>query len=364
MSIVAKPVQASLSIALLTLAAACSGGGGECTPGTKDCVCAPSGACGQGLTCQANKCVAGGAGGATTPATSGAKGTGGAKGSGGAMGVGGATGAGGATQADAGTDAAADAAADVASRDVAPPPVDATPIDTAPPPPATVKDPYFTTAEENDGMHAWYLPWADRSVGPTDMSGMNSSQEVVPLTVGTDGHLTRNGTRYRLFGLNKFGDCSPSHETADILAARLAKLGFNALRVQGCDAFYGWPVARNLIDYSTGNGDTLDKEQLDRFDYLFAALRKRGFYFELPLLTTRRFLPGDSGDPANPLPLPPLVAGETWNSDDSGMHNVLGFILDPVVAAQQRFARALLTHVNPIPGWRWARIRPWPWSRS
>ena len=199
-------------------------------------------------------------------------------------------------------------------------------------------------------MHAWYLPWADRSAGPTDMSGMNSSQEVVPLTIGTDGHIYRNGARYRLFGANKFGDCSPSRETADLIAARVAKLGINAMRFQGCDGFYGWPTTPNLIDYSTGNGDTLDMERLDRFDYLLAALRKRGLYVEIPLMNTRRFLPGDSGDPANPLPLPPITAGETWNSDDVERHQHLGYILDGVVAAQQRYARTLLSHVNPYTG--------------
>jgi hypothetical protein len=358
MSIIAQSVKAVLFVALLSLAAACSGGGGECTPGSKGCACTAKGACEQGLTCQANKCVEGvapGTGGATTPATTtprgtgGAKGTGGATGAGGATSVGGATGAGGATQADAGADARAERRPDAAPGDVLTPP-DATAIDSTPPPPPTVKDPYFTTTEENDGMHAWYLPWADRSAGPTDMSGMNSSQEVVPLTIGTDGHLYRNGARYRLYGVNKFGDCSPSRETADLLAARMAKMGFNAIRHQGCDAFYGWPNSRNLIDYSPGHGDTLDPERLERFDYFLAALRKRGFYSELPLLSSRRFLPGDSGDPASPLPVPPLVASEAWGSNDSEMHKVLGFILDSVVAAQQRYARALLTHVNPHTG--------------
>jgi hypothetical protein len=105
-----------------------------------------------------------------------------------------------------------------------------------------------------------------------------------------------------------------------LLAARLAKFGFNAMHAQACDSFTGWPDTRSLIDYSTGNGDTLDKERLDRFDYLLAAMRKRGLYVVLPLLNARRFLPGDSGDPANPLPLPPITTGETWNSDDVERH--------------------------------------------
>ena len=100
MSIIAQSVRATLFIALLPLAAACGGGGGECTPGTKGCACTASGACGQGLTCQAGKCVEGvapGTGGSTTPATSAPKGSGGARGTGGVTGAGGTTSAGGAT---------------------------------------------------------------------------------------------------------------------------------------------------------------------------------------------------------------------------------------------------------------------------
>ena len=222
--------------------------------------------------------------------------------------------------------------------------------DTGTPEPPTVKDPYFVTTEEADGMHAWYLPWADRSPGPTDMSGLNSGQDIVPLTIGADGHLYRKGARYRLFGVNHFGDCAPTHETADLVAARLAKFGFNGIRFQGCDGFYGWPYTPALIDYSPGNGDTLDPVRLDRFDYFIAALRRQGIYFEVPLVNSRRFLPGDSGDPANPLPVPPMAATDAWSSDDMQMNQILGFILDPVVAAQQRYARSLLGHVNPYTG--------------
>jgi len=277
------------------------------------------------------------------------------------MSTGGVTGAGGsapATTVMSGTGGSVnpDAGADLAARDAnAPQPdgplgdavADLLPAEALP---ATVKDPYFDSTEEADGMHAWYLPWADRSPGPTDMASLNASAEVLPISVGADGHLYRNGARYRLFGANHFGACSPAHEVADLVAARLAKFGMNAMRFQGCDAYYGWPYSRALIDYSTGNGDTLDKDRLDRFDYFIAALRKHGVYFEVPLLNSRRFLPGDSGDPANPLPVPAVVPGESWGADDMQMHQMLGFILDPVVAAQQRYARALLAHTNPYTG--------------
>jgi hypothetical protein len=212
-------------------------------------------------------------------------------------------------------------------------------------------DPYYTVTTEQDGMYDFVMPWADRSAAPVDLSGLNASATMLPITVGTDGHLYRDGVRYRLFGANiTFGSCTPSKEKADIIAARLAKLGFNAVRLQGCDSYFGWPANPPLIDYGAATTDTLNAERLDRFDYLFAALRKRGIYVDIGLQTARRFLPGDSGDPQNPLPVPPITAGESWTVVDMDQHQTLGFFYDPVNPAQQRYARNLLGHVNPYTG--------------
>jgi hypothetical protein len=94
MSIISRVLVFALSIALLSLGAGCADcGRGDCTPGTLDCPCTSSGACGLGLTCQANKCVhsATGSGGATVPASGVANGTGGASGAGGSTRTGGTT---------------------------------------------------------------------------------------------------------------------------------------------------------------------------------------------------------------------------------------------------------------------------------
>jgi hypothetical protein len=47
-------------------------------------------------------------------------------------------------------------------------------------------------------LRPFSMPWTDAEPGPTDLSFMNDTTGVVPLTLGTDGHFYRDGERYRL----------------------------------------------------------------------------------------------------------------------------------------------------------------------
>jgi hypothetical protein len=170
-------------------------------------------------------------------------------------------------------------------------------------------------------------------------------------TVSVDGHLERNGERYRLFGTNlTFDECVLPHEDADVLAARLAKVGFNAVRFHLCDSFFDWPRIKYLIDYSDNNSGKFVEENLDRYFYMIDALKRNGIYVDVNLLTARRFPPGDSGDPDAPLPLAPITDGEIWTTDSMHHDKVIGFFYDPVFEAEQRFAEELLTRPNPYTG--------------
>jgi hypothetical protein len=215
-------------------------------------------------------------------------------------------------------------------------------------------DPYFETDGEADGMHPFVMPWADHSMGPTNLSHLNDA-DVLPLTIGADGHFYRNGEQYRLWGVNIACLSFPkSHEESDLIAERLAKFGFNAVRLHGFDLFYGWPNTRTLIDYSQATSDVFDEAVLDLFDYLVSALRSRGMYIDMNLLVGRRFVPGDSGDPGAPLPLDPITDGESWTDVSMQHDKTLGFFYDPILDAQKRYAQNLLTHVNPYTGLAYA----------
>lgn len=201
---------------------------------------------------------------------------------------------------------------------------------------------------QNAGLVPFTLPWNDHSVGPTDASSLNRTP-LGAVTIGPDGHLMRDAQRLRLWGMNlAFPACFPTHAEADAVAARLAKLGFNAVRLHGCDHGYG---GRTLIDYTRGNSRTLDEEMLDRFDYLTSALERRGIYVDVNLLVARRFLPDDApaGAPLWPLaPLPP--DGPYFDTEMMDLHKSLGFFFDPIFSAQQEYARMLLGHRNPYTG--------------
>ncbi len=123
------------------------------------------------------------------------------------------------------------------------------------------------------------------------------------------------------------------HEVADRLAERLWRLGYNALRIHHYEG--------ELIDRQGGPGIHLRPDKLDQLDYLFAALKKRGI-----CLTTDLFV-------SRPVPAAVIYPEE---KGDFGMDEY-----KMAVPVNQRafedfkaFARALLDHVNPYTGMRYA----------
>lgn len=93
-----------------------------------------------------------------------------------------------------------------------------------------------------------------------------------------------NGKPIRFWGVNIVASANfPTHEEADRLAELLAQLGVNITRHHHMDAAWSTP---NLF----GNADStlkLDPVALERFDYLIAALQKRGIYQYFDMLVHR-----------------------------------------------------------------------------
>ncbi len=170
-------------------------------------------------------------------------------------------------------------------------------------------------------LRPFTLPWNDASPGPLDQSSLNGASGAVltPLTV-SNGHLHRDGDRYRIWGVNIsfWGGAAPSHAESAAMAARIAKLGFNAVRLHGCDTFFSYPTPNSLIAYQDDSSSSLNEEVFEKLDYLIAQLLERGIYVDWNLYVGRRFLPGDSLDPAAPLPLPTISAAEGAPSGSDG----------------------------------------------
>ena len=144
----------------------------------------------------------------------------------------------------------------------------------------------------------------------------------------------------RFYGVNLcFGAHYVSHAEADRLAERLVRLGYNALRIHHHE--------RDLVR-GQPNTTTFDPRRLDEFDYLMAALIRRGIYLTTEIYVSR--------------PVPWREVGV----DRDGQIPMDTFkILVPVHEGAfenwKAFARNLLGHTNPYTGRRYAEEPALAW---
>lgn len=180
------------------------------------------------------------------------------------------------------------------------------------------------------------LPWDDVTPGPTDLSyTLEKPAGQFGFVSVRNGHLYTGEQRLRLFGVNfTAAACFPDRDTADKVAARLAKFGLNAVRFHFLDSTWGQP---RLINYQSGDWSNWDAEALNRLDYFIARLKEYGIYVNLNLLVGRRFGVGDGVDSE--------VNRLHWKAA-----HAVGFFHAPHLEAQKAFARRLLTHRNPYTG--------------
>ena len=143
----------------------------------------------------------------------------------------------------------------------------------------------------------------------------------------------RRSGMVRFYGANLCNTANyMNHAEADELAERLSRIGYNAIRLHHYDL--------GLISSTAKDSLTIDPEQLDRLDYLFAALKKRGLYLTFDLFSYRARRPGEFAT------IPKLRTLRDYK---------LAAMLSPEVNANLKaFARQLLTHVNPYTGLRYA----------
>ncbi|MBR0458653.1 MAG: hypothetical protein IJJ26_05420 [Victivallales bacterium] len=154
------------------------------------------------------------------------------------------------------------------------------------------------------------------------------------LQVRPDGHFAFEKQPDKIVRFIGTNVCSASnfltHEQSEQLAERLARIGYNALRFHHHDG----PLAiRN-------QGPVIDPEKLDRMEYLFYALKKRGIYILTDVYASRPITPADK--------IPEL----------RDTADLVGFkALYPVSQALRdnwkQFANNWFTHRNPYTGLTW-----------
>lgn len=199
---------------------------------------------------------------------------------------------------------------------------------------ADLGDPVTIRAGRQWGAYAY-----ERSIRPGsvfDFSALNDAPagKHGPLRVSAGGHFEfaeRPGVPVRFWGVNFcFGANFVPHEAADEIADRLARSGYNTVRFHHYDS--------ELIK-KDGPSYELDPAKLDQLDYLFAALKKRGIFISIDLYTYRPFRADEVPD-----------LGGDFRMEIKELLPISDRAYDSFL----RFARNLLTHVNPYTGRTWA----------
>ena len=186
-------------------------------------------------------------------------------------------------------------------------------------------------------LFPFVLPWDDAAPGTaTDVSFLNARPAGVNgYIMARGGHFveSKTGKRVRFLGTNFAAKSAfPSHADAVRVAARIAKLGINLVRLHHMDND-SWGTGTTLWDARFKDHQHIDPAQLDRLDFLVAQLKKNGVYANINLHVSRSFTEAD-GFPASVDTIPDF--DKRVDEFDRRM-----------ISLQKDYARALLTHVNP-----------------
>lgn len=239
--------------------------------------------------------------------------------------------------------------------------------------PTSVFEPEEETLQPGTDTTGWFpltLPWDDDSPTWVDASDLlldGPGDDPAALIddrgfveTDEDGHFVfaNTGERARFWGVNLcFSANFPDVNTAEKLAARLAKLGFNAVRLHHMDNNDGPPSSLWLEPWE--DTQQLDPVQLDHLDCLIYQLKQHGIYVDLNFHVSREFTRGDGVTGADDFNDTRIYYNESAGGDtfdDTRIHYNKGATLfDPLmIALQKDYAQQLLSHVNPHTGLAYA----------
>ena len=164
---------------------------------------------------------------------------------------------------------------------------------------------------------------------------------------GRDGGLYfEDGVKLRVVGTSMVGSgCVPNHDTAEIVAERIASSGLNLVRMHYadgmCDVGEEPGSEMRLIDYSQSNSRNLNEEALERLDYFIYQLKQRGVYVQLDTFVGRNWMPeGDELDY-------PDTFASNWAPKQCNIFN------RRMIELQKEYQTKLLTHMNRYTGLRY-----------
>jgi hypothetical protein len=184
-------------------------------------------------------------------------------------------------------------------------------------------------------LQPFRMPWNDASPGVTNLQGWQPEEAGIHgwVQVTPAGHYAVGGTPIRFLGVNiAAASAMPTHAHAEAHAARLARFGFNAVRLHHLEA--PWEKDSVLIDYASGSSRNLSPDRLEKLQYFVAQLASRGIYSDVNLLVSREFQATDG------------LGAEITQMVYKDQH-ILGFFNDTALALHKEHATKLLTAPNP-----------------
>jgi hypothetical protein len=155
-----------------------------------------------------------------------------------------------------------------------------------------------------------------------------------PIRITEAGHFEFEnlpGKRQKFWGVNTcFTANYLPHEESDKLADRLVRRGYNSVRIHHYD---------QLLPKKDGLSYEFDPEQVDRLNYLFAALKKRWLYISIDLYSGRNF-----------------KAVELKEINRPGRHDFKAIlpVSESAFESWKQFVSNLMLTKNPYTGMTWA----------
>ncbi|MCW8131944.1 MAG: cellulase family glycosylhydrolase [Planctomycetota bacterium] len=141
----------------------------------------------------------------------------------------------------------------------------------------------------------WFTGAFDWQESPVDLRFLNDHKPGEKGFVKIEGEhfVYPDGTRARFWGTNVAAGAlfGKSKEAMAKQAERLAKLGFNLIRIHHQDS--AW-VGRNIYKKDAATTAEYDLEALDAMDYFIAACIQEGLYIHFDMHVGRTFRPGDN----------------------------------------------------------------------
>jgi hypothetical protein len=188
-------------------------------------------------------------------------------------------------------------------------------------------------ARGQEASFPFVIPGDDASPSPTDLSGLS------PRPAGADGfvrvrngHFSTEAGRIRFWGVNlSLGANFPAHVDAEKVAAHLAKLGVNAVRLHHHDTA---DAPQGIWGPVVNGHRTLSAESLDRQDYFLDQLARQGIYANLNLHVGRELT---SAEGISRTGLPYAARYDKY----------LLYFMPQMRERLKEFSRAYLLHENP-----------------